>query len=213
MGARIERPVTREIVSYWVEATLDGEIWSVTLEAPVEAGEYLWVWRTGDPEPPEYETFIPLTVYAAGVEPVVDFALVTPEMITPTVEEVAILERTRTASGGGGDIEEFTESTRPTASEVEELIEQAVFAVLTQIGEPRFSEAHFQSARHAVCLYTALLIETSFFREQSDQGAADTWRTLFNQSMVNMQNRIDEELTQQRLLKRIEYPVPTTELA
>lgn len=62
LGARIEVPVTRAIVSYWRRARLDeltGE-YVATLDAPPAAGEYNLVWRTGDPEPPAYETFIPL---------------------------------------------------------------------------------------------------------------------------------------------------------
>lgn len=62
MGARIEVPITRAIVSAWRPAVLEGSTWIVTLEAPVAAGEYLLVWRTGDPEPPGYEAFVPLII-------------------------------------------------------------------------------------------------------------------------------------------------------
>lgn len=64
MGARIEVPYTRAIVSYWRPAVLDEvtNIWSVELERPVDAGDYLLVFRTGDPEPPEMEVFFPLFV-------------------------------------------------------------------------------------------------------------------------------------------------------
>lgn len=71
MGARIEVPYTRAIVSYWQLATViegddgfgnDTLLWHVILDAPLTAGDYLIVWRTGDPEPPDLETFIPLMV-------------------------------------------------------------------------------------------------------------------------------------------------------
>lgn len=66
MGARIEVPYTRAIATAWVVAELvdagDTLRWEVELESPVAAGDYLLVWRTGDPEPPALEIFIPLAV-------------------------------------------------------------------------------------------------------------------------------------------------------
>lgn len=71
MGARIEVPYTRQIVSYWRPAEfVDGvdlignpaRLWQVVLDGPPEAGDYLFVFRTGDPEPPEMEVFFPLAV-------------------------------------------------------------------------------------------------------------------------------------------------------
>lgn len=53
MGCRVEVPITRAIVSAWREAELseDGGLWTVTLEAPVHAGEYVLVWRPGTSDP------------------------------------------------------------------------------------------------------------------------------------------------------------------
>lgn len=61
MGARVEAPVTRAIVSSWRPASLDNGNWVVTLDTPADAGEYLLVWRTSSPEP-GFETFVPLTI-------------------------------------------------------------------------------------------------------------------------------------------------------
>jgi hypothetical protein len=62
LGARIEVPVTRAIVSRWRLATpIAGGAWQVALDVPVAAGSYLVAWRTPDPEPPAYEAFTPLT--------------------------------------------------------------------------------------------------------------------------------------------------------
>lgn len=62
-GARVEVPVTRAIVSFWVPAVIDLEtnIWTVTLESPVEVGDYLLVWRSGSNEEVP-EVFVPLMV-------------------------------------------------------------------------------------------------------------------------------------------------------
>lgn len=66
MGARIEVPYTRAIATAWAPAALvdtgDTLRWEIELESPVTAGDYLLVWRTGDPEPPDLEIFIPLAV-------------------------------------------------------------------------------------------------------------------------------------------------------
>lgn len=67
IGARIEVPVTRAIVSYWRPAyeLLTGDL-TVVLDAPPAAGEYNLVWRDSGPEGPgertEFEVFVPLTV-------------------------------------------------------------------------------------------------------------------------------------------------------
>lgn len=62
MGARIEVPVTRAIVSYYRLAVLDGGVWTVELEPPPFGGSYNLVWRTNDAEPPELEVTVPLTI-------------------------------------------------------------------------------------------------------------------------------------------------------
>ena len=65
-GARIEVPITRAIVSYWkpgvlTDATADADgYWTVTLESPVEAGDYCLVWVPQESSGPE--KFEPLFV-------------------------------------------------------------------------------------------------------------------------------------------------------
>lgn len=69
-GARIEVPITRAIASYWVPAVLTDATaetdayWTVTIESPVAAGEYLLVWMTPDSAEP-LEVYEPLFVEAA----------------------------------------------------------------------------------------------------------------------------------------------------
>ena len=74
MGARVEVPYTREVVSSWqvatVEDTGDALRWVVDLDPPgLGAGDYNLVWRTGDAEPPEMEVFVPLMVVPANLLP------------------------------------------------------------------------------------------------------------------------------------------------
>lgn len=93
----------------------------------------------------------------------------------PTVEDVAILLRTRTVKGvatglgadsGSGDFTTFDSTTRPTAVEVELLISHAaeeVAAALPDIVEHQF----WLAIRRTVALRAASLIEQSFFRESA----------------------------------------------
>jgi hypothetical protein len=208
LGARIEVPYTRAIVSYWREAVKDVEtgVWTVEIESPPGAGDYLLVWRTGDPEPPEYEVFFPLHVVAASDVSDSSFPAVDLDAIRPTVEDIAALENTRLVTAGGGEAIVFDENSRPTADQVEALIGQATNLVAAEF-PPRFPVTHYGSIQHAVALYTAVLIEGSYFREQADEGSAELWRTLYNTAVLNAKRQIDSDLKQWRLIRRIEDPV------
>jgi hypothetical protein len=182
---------------------LDGALWTVELEAPVAPGDYLLVWRTGDPEPPAFEAFVPLVVVAVGVEAVLTFPEVDAAAVRPMVDDIATLANTRTAGGGGGEINEFNEDTDPTADQVETLIDQSVEAILAQL-PTRFEAHHYERVQHAISLYTLILMEGSFFREQLESTNVDLWRTLLGNTMVGLQTRIEEERRQARLLGRME---------
>lgn len=207
LGARVEVPITRAIVSFWTEATLVGDTWMVELEAPLEQGGYNLVWRTGDPEPPAYEAFIPLSVLAVGstiptgtIEepPVVDR-----ELVTPTVDDVAALERTRTMAEGAHEEITFTDETRPSAAAVEDLIQQALDLTLAELPQ-KFPVRHYDALRRAVSLYAAVLVEGSFYREQAGDDSSTLWRTLYNTAMLNLQREIAKDLAQWRLLRTLE---------
>jgi len=75
-GARIEVPITRQIVTFWrpaelMPATADADsYWSVTLESPPATGDWLIVWVPQDPlteaeGSDERLVFVPLFVEAA----------------------------------------------------------------------------------------------------------------------------------------------------
>lgn len=209
LGARIEVPVTRAIVSAWVAASLDGATWTVEIDAPLNAGDFNLVWRTGDPEPPEYETYIPLHVVAAGVVATPTFPEVDENAVRPDVDEIANLANSRTAGGGGGEISEFNEETDPTAEQVEGLIDQGVEAILAQL-PTRFETHHYERVRHAITLYTLVLMEGSYFNAQLEDSNVDLWRTLLGNTMTGLQTRIEEERQQARILGRME-PRPNPE--
>lgn len=196
IGARVEVPVTRAIVTYWHAATFDGAQWSVTLDSPPDVGDYNLVWMTGD-FPPTLEAFVPLHVVALD-ETVVDFPTLDPADVTPTVDDVALLERTRTIVDSD-DTEEvtFTNATRPSADEVTELISTSVPLVLSDLPHLNINPDHYSQISHAIALYTAILIEGSFFRNQQE-GAKTTmlWQVLYDNTMSNIVRAIEIDLRQ-----------------
>lgn len=207
MGARIEVPVTRAIVSYWRRATLvgdpaslEGQHWEVAIEAPPAPGEYNLVWRTGDPEPPAFEAVVPLTVTLASAVVADEWPVVDVAQVRPSQEEVAALENTRLVASGSRDVIEFTDETNPTVAQVEQLIDQAVPLVLGELPNA-FPVAYYDTVRNAVALYTAMLIEGSHFRQQADEGSAELWRTLYNTAILNIKRSIDADLKQWRILR------------
>jgi hypothetical protein len=111
--------------------------------------------------------------------------------LKPTVEEVSLLLRTRTVGSesyvpGGGvggdtgptDVTVFNENTRPSAAEVQSLIDTAYGAVYARLNAdlPGIPDTQAQSIRHAVALYTCVLIEVSFFRETFNDAMIRLWR-------------------------------------
>lgn len=210
LGARIEVPITRAIASAWQPAVLDGVLWTVTVEPPVAPGDYQFVWRDGGPEPPAFEAFVPLFVAAGpAVVLVPDFPLPDTAQIRPTVDDVATLENSRTAAGGGDDIGEFTADTHPTDGQVDGLIDQAIEAVLMQL-PTRFPSTYYDRVKHAVALYTAVLLEGSFFREETGAGSLGVWQSLFTSHITGLVTAINLDLQQARLLGAMEpRPVPT----
>ncbi len=209
LGARIEVPITEAIVSPWQDAVLSGAIWTVTLDPVLDAGDYLLYWMTPD-SPASFRSPIPLTaVTQASLDQaatVPDFPPLDVAQVTPTVQEVADLERTRTMEDGGTEITTFDSTTRPTDAEVERLITQAVAPVVNSM-YPAFPVSHYEAVKHCICLYTAILIEGSYFREQmSSEGAMSVWRAMYQADMTALNASIEYDLKQWRLMQRIEPP-------
>jgi hypothetical protein len=195
LGARVETPYTRAIVSAYQRGTLANGQWTVTVDGVLEAGGYLFVWRTDDAEPPYYEVFLPIEIVpegatsadGSGVYPPVDA-----EAIRPSTDDVATLERTRIVDPGGGDPGTFTADTHPTAAEVEKLIDAAIDDVMVLIPyaiDPR----HYEQVRNAVTLYSAVLVESSYFREQMEEGSVALYREMYEATIASINARATED--------------------
>jgi hypothetical protein len=213
MGARIETPVNRAIVSYWRAATLTEDaagdpIWEVTLQAPVDSGGYNIVWRTSDPEPSQFEGFVPLSCVdstpTSGSDDPLNWPLLTASMITPTVQDIADLERSRVVDANGNQLTTFQDSGPPSvpanATAVAGLIVKGVNQVLSRLAD-RINPEDVPKAQLAAEYATAVLLETSFFRVQgiSPQGRGAsgqssnvfTYRTLYEELIEELTTGAD----------------------
>lgn len=171
MGARIEAPGTRAIVAYWRPAAYDEVtgIWTVVLDSPVGAGDYNLVWRTDDPEPPEYEVFIPLTMAAAAGTVMVPLGELAPW--APSVDDVAGVTPAYTRGGFDDDLDDreptveypggeqltYNAQTSPNLTHVEALILAACEEVQGRVGVA-IPLAHYGLARAAAKWHVAAMI-------------------------------------------------------
>jgi hypothetical protein len=116
----------------------------------------------------------------------------------PSVAEVAALLRARTKIAGGKEVGTFNTQTRPTGSEVEVLIDQAVDEIegkvqpvdttvpaWTQQGDTYNASGspYERRIRRAITLYAAILIELSYFPEQvrNDQSPVAVYQQLYDE--------------------------------
>lgn len=131
--------------------------------------------------------------------PVVD------DPLRPTVDAVALLLRTRTvgdiAGGLGGDVQvtditTFTDTTRPKRSDVLGLINVAYDLLRPRIFVPIDANA-VSAVRQAVAVQAAMLVEQSFFREQSSDESMNRWTTMLD-LLIDAINRVDDQGQQRR---------------
>jgi hypothetical protein len=110
----------------------------------------------------------------------------------PTVDDIALLLRTRTISSvatglgadtGSAEATTFNSTTRPTAAEVERVIYSAARFVLGQLPD-EIPDRFNGRLSHVVALYSAVLVEISFFREQQD--GTSTYLDLFNAALASL---------------------------
>lgn len=100
----------------------------------------------------------------------------------PSVVKVAALLRTRTRDSNGVELGMFTSATRPTATEVEAIIDEVLSELAGQVADRQGNlpaPLHDQ-ARRCVSLGVAATIELSYFTEQAaaDRSAATGFREM-----------------------------------
>lgn len=101
--------------------------------------------------------------------------------IRPTLADVGAILRARTKVKGGRELGTFTGETRPTDDEVARLIDDAVDEVMGKVQPADAGSAYERRIRGAVAMYTAILIENSYFPEQVTAGRspATAYQTLY----------------------------------
>lgn len=106
----------------------------------------------------------------------------------PTIASVAALLRARTKVVGGREVGTFNESTRPTAGEVDSLIDDAVDEVTGKVKEPTEPGAYQRRVQSAVALYAAILIELSYFPEQvgSNKSPLTSYEKLYEKRIKSL---------------------------
>jgi len=111
--------------------------------------------------------------------------------IRPTVSEVAALEHTRLTTSGSGKATTFNSQTTPTADQAERLISQATELVLGDL--PTRIPTQFQGrVRGLIALQAAILVETSFYREQLDSGSVAVYERLLTTGSTSVTSAIEE---------------------
>lgn len=153
-------------------------LYATAIVAPDDPGDYIVVWDDGTiPDPETYtET---LKVYA-GRPPELgaDWA--------PTVADVGALLRARTRTDAGVELGTFTADTRPTATEAESYIDDAVNEVLLQVPSEIDIPARLESAANRLAsLRAAMAVELSYNPDRTEEGSAYArLKELYDQGMV-----------------------------
>ena len=117
--------------------------------------------------------------------PVVD-----PEAVRPNVSDVASSTPTRTVSSGGSEESTYTSSTRPTAAQVQSMVDAALVDVLAQL-PPNIDTVWYPVVSRAIALRVAAMVEGSFYRENADvRGSASAFIAQFNADLASLQSLI-----------------------
>jgi hypothetical protein len=110
--------------------------------------------------------------------------------ITPSVADVAILERTRTIHDDGSEVSTFDSETRPTDVECQELIAQALGEVCAAL-PPNIDMALWaEPIKRVVTLRASSLVEVSFYREQAMTGPAAAHSAAFANELHALQGLV-----------------------
>lgn len=113
-----------------------------------------------------------------------------PVIYRPTPTDVARLLRARTKDSHGTELGDWSDDTRPTAEEVDGLIDEALGPVLAQLGrleDPLWADL-LGGARHLVTLGAACLVEKSYFPEQvnSERSAYAVYKVEYDDLLAAM---------------------------
>lgn len=116
----------------------------------------------------------------------------------PDVADVAALEQARLEQRGGGKASTFDETTSPTGEQVESLCVLASREVSKRIGAELCADAVAaglaDDAKAAAALYAAMLIETSYYPEQTrhEGSAFRSHKALWDDAIKSLTEAVGE---------------------
>lgn len=141
-------------------------IYVAALVAPEDRGDYLLVWDTEPATPATTSTDDLIITYdlPEAVESEVPWE--------PSVEEVARLVWARTKQAGGKRTGSFTDATSPTITEARSIIQMATAIVAADLGIAPCRDTLRAGARAQAALYASMLIETSYYPEQTESAGS-----------------------------------------
>lgn len=121
---------------------------------------------------------------------------------TPTKDDVAFWLRARLVSDYGQDKTTFDSQTTPTGDQVDGIIEQAVETLSLEIGDldaedasnPECLEENLGKAKKLAALYGAMIVELSFFPEQTttDRSPYRNLKDQFDERLPALKKSIDK---------------------
>jgi hypothetical protein len=116
--------------------------------------------------------------------------------IRPTLIELGSILTVRTAELGSGGVQlgTFTERTRPTAEQAEQVIDQAVNVTLLKIG-PDIAPGFWQETKTVVLYLAAQLIELGFYKNEIDKGISgyEYYGALYTQAIDGLVDSINSD--------------------
>lgn len=120
-----------------------------------------------------------------------DFTSADPDAIRPSLTDVALLVADRTQDEYGNFLVDFTDKTRPTADQVNQLIDAVIPRVTSQF-PPEYGTEFYDQVSHTVSLWVAMEIDTSFYGERiEDNGRVRHYWDMIRESVRNTNAAID----------------------
>jgi hypothetical protein len=134
--------------------------------------------------PPLPDELPPLRPFWEGGPPVVHRVAV-----RPSVDDVALLVRSRVIGPGGQDLPTFDDTTHPTADAVERLIDNALDEVLGMLPD-HVDPVWYAPIRRLIALRAVVTLEGSFYPRGQDSSSVEAWTARFAFDMQALQRAI-----------------------
>ena len=115
-----------------------------------------------------------------------EYAAIDGTQVTPAMEDVALLEHTRTIDSVSNELGVFTDDTRPTDIECDAVIQQAAQTILGQL--PMYVSASlYPRIKQAITYQAAINVELGFYR---DQPSTNLYQTILTGLMTGLFNLV-----------------------